>query len=72
MPDAYILGIPFAASPYPMWVYDRETRVFLEVNDAAVAAYGFSRAEFMEEQVDNDAIDPTKIVDACARPKMKE
>jgi two-component system cell cycle sensor histidine kinase/response regulator CckA len=48
VPDAYILGIPFAASPYPMWVYDRETRVFLEVNDAAVAAYGFSRAEFMK------------------------
>jgi peroxiredoxin len=24
-----------------------------------------------EEQVDKDAIDPTKIVDACARPKMK-
>ena len=25
----------------------------------------------MEEQVDKDAIDPTKIVDACQRPKMK-
>jgi len=25
-----------------------------------------------EEQVDNDAIDPTKIVDACARPKLKD
>ena len=24
-----------------------------------------------EEQVDKDAIDPTKIVDACVRPKMK-
>src|SRR5579864_9024133 len=28
--------------------------------------------KIMEEQVDNDAIDPTKIVDACQRPKMKE
>jgi mycoredoxin-dependent peroxiredoxin len=27
--------------------------------------------KIMEEQIDNDAIDPTKIVDACARPKMK-
>jgi peroxiredoxin len=26
----------------------------------------------LEEQVDKDAIDPTKIVDACERPKMKE
>ena len=25
-----------------------------------------------EEQVDDDAIDPTKIVDACARPRLKE
>jgi mycoredoxin-dependent peroxiredoxin len=25
-----------------------------------------------EEQVDKDAIDPTKIVDACARPRLKE
>src|SRR5271169_3053881 len=28
--------------------------------------------KILEEQVDRDAIDPTKIVDACARPKMKE
>lgn len=27
--------------------------------------------KIMEEQVDNDAIDPSKIVDACARPKLK-
>jgi peroxiredoxin len=27
--------------------------------------------KIMEEQIDNDAVDPTKIVDACARPKMK-
>lgn len=26
----------------------------------------------LEEQVDNDAIDPSKIVDACERPKMKQ
>ena len=28
--------------------------------------------KIMEEQVDKDAIDPTKIVDACQRPKIKE
>jgi peroxiredoxin len=27
--------------------------------------------KIMEEQVDNDAIDPKKIVDACQRPKLK-
>jgi mycoredoxin-dependent peroxiredoxin len=28
--------------------------------------------KILEEQVDKDAIDPTKIVDACERPKLKE
>jgi peroxiredoxin (alkyl hydroperoxide reductase subunit C) len=27
--------------------------------------------KIMEEQIDKDAIDPTKIVDTCARPKLK-
>jgi hypothetical protein len=26
----------------------------------------------LEEQIDSAAIDPTKIVDACERPKMKQ
>jgi PAS domain S-box-containing protein len=30
-----------------MWIYDRETLAFLDVNDAAVATYGFSRHEFL-------------------------
>jgi diguanylate cyclase (GGDEF)-like protein/PAS domain S-box-containing protein len=37
----------FAANPHPMWLYDRETLRFLEVNDAAVAHYGYSRDEFL-------------------------
>ena len=48
MPEAEIHGITFARSSYPMWVYDRETRRFLEVNDAAIAAYGFSREGFLK------------------------
>ena len=35
----------FDASPYPMVVTDRQTRAFLDVNDAAVAEYGWSRSE---------------------------
>jgi peroxiredoxin len=27
--------------------------------------------KILEEQIDSAAIDPTKIVDACARPKLK-
>jgi len=28
--------------------------------------------KILEEQIDSAAIDPTKIVDACQRPKLKE
>jgi hypothetical protein len=38
----------FAGNPLPMWVYDEETLQFLEVNDAAVAQYGYSREEFLQ------------------------
>jgi len=37
----------FSANPYPMWIYDKKTLRFLQVNDAAVKAYGYSRAEFL-------------------------
>ena len=37
----------FDANPIPMWVHDRLSLRFLTVNDAAVARYGWSRAEFL-------------------------
>ncbi len=37
----------FETNPVPAWVYDLETLRFLAVNDAAVRAYGYSRAEFL-------------------------
>ncbi|HUG54772.1 MAG TPA: PAS domain S-box protein, partial [Vicinamibacteria bacterium] len=37
----------FASNPMPMWVFDIESLQFLEVNEAAVATYGFSRDEFL-------------------------
>jgi two-component system, cell cycle sensor histidine kinase and response regulator CckA len=37
----------FEASPLPMWVYDAETLAFLDVNEAAVRHYGYSRDEFL-------------------------
>jgi len=30
-----------------MWIFDRHSLCFLDVNDAAVEAYGFSREEFL-------------------------
>ncbi len=37
----------FSANPLPMWVCDRATLSFLEVNDAAVRHYGYTRQEFL-------------------------
>jgi PAS domain S-box-containing protein len=37
----------FENSPQPMWIYDLETLSFLEVNDAAISVYGYSKDEFL-------------------------
>jgi diguanylate cyclase (GGDEF)-like protein/PAS domain S-box-containing protein len=37
----------FAQNPQPMWVYDRQSLCFLEVNQATVDHYGYDRAEFL-------------------------
>ena len=37
----------FARSPQPMWVYERRTLKFLDVNRAALKLYGYTRAEFL-------------------------
>jgi len=41
----------FANNPLPMLVYDCDTLQILEVNDAAVARYGWSREEFLEMRI---------------------
>jgi len=37
----------FEDSPQPMWIFDLETLGFLDMNDAAIARYGYSREEFL-------------------------
>jgi PAS domain S-box-containing protein len=37
----------FLDNPIPMWVFDRETLRFLDVNEAAIAHYGYNRDEFL-------------------------
>jgi PAS domain S-box-containing protein len=37
----------FHGNPNPMWVFDLETRGFLEVNGAAIQQYGYTRGEFL-------------------------
>ncbi|AFY99305.1 PAS domain S-box protein [Calothrix sp. PCC 6303] len=38
----------FESNPHPMWVFDSETLVFLAVNQAAIAHYGYSESEFLQ------------------------
>lgn len=53
----------FAASPLPMWVFDRQSLRFLIVNEAAIRHYGYSQDEFagmtlfdIRPPEDNDAL----------------
>lgn len=38
----------FLSNPQPMWIYDVETFAFLEINEAAIQHYGYTREEFLK------------------------
>lgn len=59
----------FSGHPLPMWIYDLETLAFLEVNDAAVARYGYSRAEFLKMRITD--IRPAEDVARLLRESRK-
>ncbi|HEX2250421.1 MAG TPA: response regulator [Gemmatimonadales bacterium] len=40
-------GMLFGSNPQPMWVFDVDTLAFLDVNEAAIRHYGYSRDEFL-------------------------
>ncbi len=52
----------FMYNPTPMWIFDLESFNFLEVNDAAVKHYGYTREEFLSMSVRD--IRPKSEVDA--------
>jgi PAS domain S-box-containing protein len=41
----------FDESPQPMWMYDKDSLRFLDVNQAALSVYGYSRAAFLQMTV---------------------
>jgi diguanylate cyclase (GGDEF)-like protein/PAS domain S-box-containing protein len=47
----------FSNNPLPAWVFDRETLAILEVNEQAIACYGYQRDEFIGLRV-SDLIVP--------------
>jgi PAS domain S-box-containing protein len=55
----------FTNNPQPMWIYDVGTLDFLEVNDAAINHYGYSKEEFLSMTIAD--IRPNEDVDALTR-----
>lgn len=41
----------FMKNPQPMWIYDAGTLKFMEVNEAALTKYGYSREKFLSMSV---------------------
>ncbi|PYQ00428.1 MAG: hybrid sensor histidine kinase/response regulator [Acidobacteria bacterium] len=61
----------FNCNPHPTWVFDVETLRFVEVNDAAIEHYGYSREEFRGMRITD--LHPSEEVplveEAVATPK---
>ena len=55
----------FDNHPEPMWVYDTSTLRFIEVNEAAIRKYGYSRDEFLHMTI--EAIRPESELPALAK-----
>ncbi len=50
----------FAHNPLPMWVFEKKSLQFLQVNDAALHRYGYERVEFLQMSV-SDLHPPDEI-----------
>ena len=60
----------FELNPLPSWIYDPKTLAMIEVNEAAVRHYGYTRAEFLALSLDDirvrkDTSDPAFELVAC-------
>jgi PAS domain S-box-containing protein len=53
----------FHFSPQPMWVYDAESLGFLDVNQAAILQYGYTREEFLRMTLE-------KLQQGNAKPRL--
>jgi len=64
----------FENNPLPMWVFDRETLGFLEVNHAALTHYGYTHGEFLSMTVADmrQPEDVARLKDSVARAKGLE
>ncbi|TAM56498.1 MAG: GAF domain-containing protein, partial [Acidobacteria bacterium] len=70
-PEGETFQYLFLHNPQPMWVYDLETLAFLEVNEAATAKYGFTRAQFLAMRIADISPeeDVPRLLADLARPR---
>ncbi|MBE9053275.1 PAS domain S-box protein [Nostocales cyanobacterium LEGE 11386] len=63
----------FVNHPHPMWVYDQNTLKFLDVNEAAVSQYGYSREEFLQMRITDIHLpeDITRLLESLAEKKTE-
>ena len=59
----------FSNNPLPAWVFDTQTLAFLEVNDAAIVHYGYSREEFFNMTIKE--IRPEEDIDALMQRRTQ-
>lgn len=57
-------------SKTPMWIFDTETLAFLEVNDAAIRRYGYTREEFLRMTILD--IRPVEDVSLILRDELRD
>ena len=62
----------FENNPHPMWIYDRKTLAFLNVNEAAIAKYGYSRQEFLNMTIMDirPPEDVERLMNNLAQPRL--
>jgi len=58
----------FTAVGDPLFLIDQETGAILDVNDAAVSLYGYSREELLNLKADNVSAEPNKTKKALDEP----
>ncbi|MDB5192842.1 MAG: multi-sensor signal transduction histidine kinase [Segetibacter sp.] len=51
----------FYENPFPMWIYELQTELFLEVNEAAIHTYGYTKEEFLSMTIKDIRTEDEKL-----------
>jgi PAS domain S-box-containing protein len=62
-------GLDFLRNGSPMWIFDQGTLAFMEVNEAAICLYGYSRKEFLSMTILD--IRPVEDIPKLLRTNMR-